>query len=288
MRNSKAVEIVENLATTQGTSQLLPIAGGNYRTRPETIALMARLFPTLVFYSRFLANVWQSSSLAKKGRYTDDVWGRSSLDVLRALERVGVDIEITGIDHVERLTTPCVFIGNHMSLMETLVLPCIIQPIRRVTFIVKDTLLRYPVFRHVMRSRNPIALGRTNPRLDLKTVLESGNERLNMGISIIVFPQTTRSDSFEPSQFNTIGVKLAQRAGVPAVPVALLTGAWKNGKIFKDLGKIDPSKRVHFAFGEPIAIGGRGLEEHQAIIQFIKGKLEEWQGVAFSRGVPES
>jgi len=98
-----------------------------------------------------------------------------------------------------------------------------------------------------------------------------------MGISIIVFPQTTRSDSFEPSQFNTIGVKLAQRAGVPAVPVALLTGAWKNGKIFKDLGKIDPSKRVHFAFGEPIAIGGRGMEEHQAIIQFIKGKLEEWQ-----------
>jgi len=171
MRNSRAVEIIENLSPTQGTSQLLPIVGGKYRTRPETIALMARLFPTLVFYSRFLANVWQSSSLAKRGRYTDDVWGRSSLDVLRALERVGVDIEITGIDHVERLSTPCVFIGNHMSLMETLILPCLIQPIKRVTFIVKATLLRYPVFRHVMRSRNPIALGRTNPRLDLKTVL---------------------------------------------------------------------------------------------------------------------
>lgn len=277
MRNSKAVEVVENLVPTQGTSQLLPIAGGKYRTRPATIALMARRFPTLVFYSRFLTNVWQSSSLAKRGRYTDEAWGRSSFDVLRALEHVGVHLEITGIDHVERLTTPCVFIGNHMSLMETLVLPCLIQPFRRVTFIVKDTLLRYPVFRHVMHSRDPIALGRKNPRLDLKTVLERGTEKLNMGVSIIVFPQTTRSDSFEPSQFNTIGVKLAQRAGVPAVPVALLTAAWEKGKIFKDLGKIDPSKRVHFAFGEPIAIGGRGMREHQAIIHFIKGKLEAWQ-----------
>lgn len=276
MRNSRAVEIVENLKPTQVTPQLLRIADGTYRTRPAAIPLMARLFPTLVFYSRFLANVWQSSSLAKRGRYTDDVWGRSSLDVLRGLESVGVDMEITGIDHVERLTTPCVFIGNHMSLMETLVLPCLIQPFRRVTFIVKDTLLRYPVFRHVMRSRDPIALGRTNPRLDLKTVLESGTEKLHKGVSIIVFPQTTRSGSFELSQFNTIGVKLAQRAGVPAMPVALLSDAWNNGKTFKDLGKIDPSKRVHFAFGEPMAIGGRGMEEHQAIIRFIKGKLEGW------------
>lgn len=276
MRTSRAAETVESFEPIPVTSQLVPIARGTYRTRPTAISLMARLFPTLVFYSRFLSNVWQSSSLAKRGKYTDDAWGQSSLSVLRALESVGVDIEITGIEHLERLTTPCVFIGNHMSLLETLVLPCLIQPLRKVTFIVKDTLLRYPVFRHVMRSRDPIALSRTNPRLDLKTVLESGTERLNKGVSIIVFPQTTRSNSFEPSQFNTIGVKLAQRAGVPAMPVALLTDAWNNGKAFKDLGKIDPAKRVHFAFGESIAIGGRGMEEHQAIIRFIKGRLEAW------------
>ena len=287
MRSSKAVEMVKSFEQTNPTSQLLPLAGGAYRTTPEPVPFLARMFPTVTFYSRFLATVLKSSSQAKRGRYGDDVWGRSSLEVLRALEGVGVNIEITGVDHFERLATPCVFIANHMSLMETLVLPCLIQPMRRVTFIVKDSLLKYPVFRHVMRSRDPIAVGRTNPRLDLKTVLEGGTERLKKGVSIIVFPQTTRTDSFEPSQFNTIGVKLAQRANVPAVPMALLTDAWPNGRTFKDFGRIDPSKRVHFAFGEPLWIRGRGTEEHQAIIHFIMEKLEAWEGGRGRNRAPE-
>jgi hypothetical protein len=35
---------------------------------------------------------------------------------------------------------------------------------------------------------------------------------------------------------------------------------------------------VHFAFGEPLTIMGRGVEEHQRIIHFITGKLGEWGG----------
>jgi 1-acyl-sn-glycerol-3-phosphate acyltransferase len=127
-----------------------------------------------------------------------------------------------------------------------------------------------------MRSRDPIAVTRTNPRHDLKAVLEGGVDRLKQGISIIVFPQTTRTHSFDPTQFNTIGVKLAQRANVPVVPLALLSDAWGNGKYFKDFGKIDPSKKVYFAFGKPMWVQGRGTNEHQAIIQFISRKLQEW------------
>ncbi|NTU49238.1 MAG: hypothetical protein HGA84_09605, partial [Syntrophobacteraceae bacterium] len=126
MRSSKAVEMVESFEETKPTFQLLPLAGGAYRTTPAPVPFLARTFPTVTFYSRFLASVQKSSSQAERGRYDDDVWGRSSLEVLRALEGVGVNIEITGVDHLEQLATPCVFIANHMSLMETLVLPCLI------------------------------------------------------------------------------------------------------------------------------------------------------------------
>ena len=61
-----------------------------------------------------------------------------------------------------------------MSMMETLILPVMVQPIKPVTFVVKETLLSYPVFKHIMLSRNPIAVTRTNPRQDLKTVLNEG------------------------------------------------------------------------------------------------------------------
>ncbi|NLI80146.1 MAG: 1-acyl-sn-glycerol-3-phosphate acyltransferase [Deltaproteobacteria bacterium] len=257
-------------------NKLLPYTADGYRTVSREISLWARSFPSLGFYARLIVLLWKCSSLAKRSRYDDEAWGRSSLAVLHALENVGVKVEITGAEHLQRLNTPCVVIGNHMSLLETLVLPCIIQPEMKVTFVVKESLLRYPVFRHVMRSRNPIAVSRNNARQDFRTVLEDGMERLAQGVSIIVFPQTTRTLSFEPAQFNTMGVKLAQKAGVPVVPLALLTHAWENGRYFKDLGKINPSERVRFAFGEPLPVRGRGTDEHQAILRFIQTKLNEW------------
>ena len=127
-----------------------------------------------------------------------------------------------------------------------------------------------------MRSRDPIAVTRDNPREDFKAVIEGGTERLARGISIIVFPQTTRTRQFDASQFNSIGVKLALRAKAPVVPLALLTDAWGNGRWIKDFGKIDPARTVHFAFGEPMEIQGRGAEDHQKIIGFIEERLSQW------------
>lgn len=239
--------------------------------------MLARRFPTFGFYRKLAGIVWRSGSLAKRGRYGDGEWSDSSHDTVRALERVGVCLEITGLNHLEGLDTACVFVGNHMSVLETFALPGLIRPLMPVTFIVKDSLLTYPVFGHVMRSRDPIAVGRTNPREDLRAVLEGGKDRLARGVSLIVFPQTTRSPAFDPAEFNSLGVKLAQRAGVPVVPMALLTDAWGTGKRFKDFGKIDPSRAVHLAFGEPMRIQGRGGEEHEAIISFIQGKLRGWR-----------
>jgi 1-acyl-sn-glycerol-3-phosphate acyltransferase len=225
----------------------------------------------------FVANVLRSSRKARRGQYDDDAWVRSSFQVLKDLESLGVPAEITGLDHVRNLDTPCVFIANHMSTLETMVLPAIIQPIRDVTFVVKQSLLEYPAFGHIVGARDPIAVARVNPREDLKAVISGGVDRLQRGISIVVFPQTTRADVFDPKQFNTIGIKLAVRAGVPVVPVALKTDAWGNGKWIKDLGPIDRSKKVRFAFGPPIEITDRGAQQHREVIAFIESKLKQWE-----------
>jgi 1-acyl-sn-glycerol-3-phosphate acyltransferase len=106
--------------------------------------------------------------------------------------------------------------------------------------------------------------------------MKGGVERLQKGVSVVVFPQTRRSLKFDPSQFNSIGLKLALRAKVPVIPIALLTDAWSNGTWLKDLGPINPNKRVHIAFGEPITIEGRGAQQHQQIIDYIQSKLSHW------------
>ena len=234
------------------------------------------LFPSLLFYIQLIGIVIRAGILARLGLYDGRKWMESSFAVMRRLERVGVRIEISGIENLTKVDGPVVFIGNHMSMMETLLLPVMIQPVKEVTFVVKDSLLSYPVFKHVLRSRNPIAVTRTNPRQDLKTVMNEGGERLKQGVSIIVFPQTTRSHTFDSSQMNSIGVKLAKRAGVPVIPVALKTDCWQNGKKIKDLGRLDVSKTAHFSFGQPIGVESKGEIEQETVNAFIVEKLKGW------------
>lgn len=259
----------------------IPLTG--YRTASGTAGTFAKFFPGLAFYSQFIFIVWKAGIRAKRGRYSYKDWSRGSLATLKALERTGIRVRIAGVEHIANLTTPCVIIGNHMSVMEAVILPGIVQPLRNVTFVIKKSLVDYPVFKHVMRSRNPIVVGRDNPRQDLKAVMDGGRKRLEQGVSIIVFPQTTRTLDFDPRRFNTIGVKLAQKAGVPVIPLALLTDAWANGRIVKEFGRIDPAKNVRFAFGPPVWVGGRPAEAHSAVISFIRRHLGKWKAGRMAR-----
>ncbi|MDR3090180.1 MAG: 1-acyl-sn-glycerol-3-phosphate acyltransferase [Desulfobulbaceae bacterium] len=238
--------------------------------------LFGKTFPSLYFYSCFLPIVLRAAWQAKRGAYHDEDWAASSGDVVRALERAGLRFEVSGLEYFRRLSTPCVCIANHMSMLETITLPYFMQPAHPVTFVIKDSLLRYPVFKHVMQSRNPVAVSRVNPRQDLKTVLEEGGKRLAAGISVIIFPQTTRSHSFDPEKMTTIGVKLAKSAGVPTLPLALKTDAMENGAIIKELGRINPTRTVHFRFAPPLAIADNGKAAHQAINAFIQEQLSAW------------
>jgi len=236
-----------------------------------------KALPSLCFYSRlFLSIVLRASLLAKRGAYHGKEWAASSGEVVSSLERVGVRFEVTGLDHFRRLTGPCVCIANHMSMLETITLPYFMQPIHPITFVIKESLLHYPMFKYVMRSCHPVAVSRSNPRQDLKTVLEEGGQRLAAGLSVIIFPQTTRSRFFDPEQMSSIGVKLAKSAAVPVLPLALKTDAMANGAIIKELGKIHPERTAHFAFAPPLAISGNGRDEHRAINAFILEKLDSW------------
>jgi len=247
-----------------------------YTTPDRKKTFFSEIFPTLLFYTRLFFIVLRASRKAKKGVYGGSDWADSSFEVLKRLEDAGLKIHISGIENIERQSESVVIIGNHMSMMETMVLPVIIQPLKDVTFVVKESLLSYPIFKHVIRSRNPVAVTRTNPRQDFKTVMTDGVAKLKNDVSIIVFPQTTRSETFDPGQMGSIGVKLAKKAGVPILPVALKTDAWQNGKKFKDFGKFDRTKNVYFAFGEPIVVEGKGGNEQTVVNEFIAAKLKEW------------
>lgn len=255
----------------------LDFIDGKYTSPEFTPDVVTSFFRNGLFTFKVASIVIRASHLVKYDVYDSEAWLGSSLETVRLLESLGVKIEISGIDIVERLDGPAVFIGNHMSTLETFVMPLMIQPYRNLVYVVKKSLTTMPFFSDVANSRDPIAVGRENPRDDYKVVMEEGLERISRGKSVVIYPQTTRSADFDPEQMNSIGVKLAKKAGVPVIPVALKTDAWGNGNIIKDLGAIDPTKTVHFKFGEPMDVKGNGKEQHQQIINFISENLKEWQ-----------
>jgi len=227
-------------------------------------------------YSHFFATILRSRSLALRGLYDDAAWADSSFEIIRNLERCEAKLRIEGMDKVRAAEGPLVFVSNHMSTLETLVLPGLISPLKPVTYVVKKKLLGGFFWGPIMRSRNPIAVSRKDPRGDLEIVLREGQERLASGISVIIFPQGTRTAVWKREGFNSLGIKLAAKAGVKVMPVALKTDYWGSSGLFRGFGPVHRDRIVHMAFGEPLPVSGRGKAEHQICLDFIESRLREW------------
>ncbi len=257
----------------------------NYTDYPKILALENTyttekrkniLFPTIKFYLT-LGKIFVGANLkTKKNIYNRFNWVGTSLEVFEALENIGIKFKINGMKNLQLVDGPVVFVSNHMSMLETLILPAMIQPIKPLVFVTKKQLSKTPLFGPINKYRHPIEVGRENAREDLKTVLETGARRIKEGRSVLIFPQKTRTKYFDPSGFNTLGEKLAKRNNIPVIPIALVTDAWENGKIIKDFGKINTRKTCYFAFGKPMEITGNGSLQHKKILEFISDKFTEW------------
>ncbi len=231
-----------------------------------------------IYYCRLISTLIHASIVGRRGGLDDERWARFSHRIVQIVESVGGNLDISGLEALARHPGPKVYIANHMSLLETLILPGIALAFNRITFVIKEELRHYPIIKHIFIALKLIAVSRQNPRDDLKVVMQEGSKFISNGGSIIIFPQATRSVEFDVEGFNTLGVKLASRNDVPVVPVAIKTDFQRNGKWIKDMGPIDPRKTLHFKFGEPLTVEGKGRKTHQQVIDFIAENLLAWGG----------
>ncbi len=246
-------------------------------TTPRFLGDRLLLSSRLWFYVRFARVLFRSNRLARIGQYGEQEWIDSSFQIFRDIEGCGGRFFIEGLDNLRESPEPMVLVSNHMSTLETMVFPSIIAPFRSLSFIVKDALVKGFVFGPIMRSRNPVVVGRKKAMADLRVVMTKGEEVLKQRQqSLVIFPQSTRTTAFYPEKFNSMGVKLAKKAGVKILPIAIKTDFWGNGSVIKEFGPIRRKKTIHMCFGKPMSVTGNGKDEHQAILSFIGSQLEKW------------
>lgn len=242
------------------------------------------LFPLLghcraYFYFDNFHTFAVSGMAARRGKLDKDAQIRFSSRNLDLIERCGGKIHLRGLNFLRSVADrPVVVIANHMSLLETGILHAICREYLDFSFVIKESLMHTAFMKDILKSFDAIPVTRNNPREDLKAVLTHGKRILSGGRSIIIFPQATRSATFNPEGFSSLGVKLAQKAGVPILPLALKTDIVGNGRgKLKDLGPIDIKKEVWFEFDAPQEISDDAAAHQKKIINFIADRVNYWR-----------
>ena len=138
-------------------------------------------------------------------------WARTSLAL------AGLRVHIEGQERINPQNT-YIFMPNHASFLDTLLalayIPCNFRNI------IKEEVFSIPLLGLVLRRSGEIALDRKNPWKALRSLRRSA-DLLKKGISIVVFPEGTRSPNGEIQEFKTALFILPIRSRISVAPVRI-------------------------------------------------------------------
>ncbi|HEY9035839.1 MAG TPA: lysophospholipid acyltransferase family protein [Pseudomonadales bacterium] len=175
-----------------------------------------------------------------------------------------IDYAITGFENIP--PAPYVVLSKHQSTWETLFLQTRLQPI---STILKKELLYMPFFGWGLALLKPIAIDRKNPREAIKKIHREGIARIEEGLSVLVFPEGTRTPYGEVGNYARGGAGIACSAGVPIIAVAHNAGScWSVPGFVKKPGTI------HVVISKPFATEGRNSKElTEEVKQWIESEI---------------
>lgn len=143
----------------------------------------------------------------------------------------GVALRVEGLERLDP-NRQYVFMVNHQSNVD---IPVLVRsfPMFQLRWVAKRELLWVPFFGWAMWASKHIAVDRSKPSDALKS-LQRAKARIAAGISVVIFPEGTRSRDGKLLPFKKGGFLLAAQSGAAIVPVtingsgALLpSGAWR-------------------------------------------------------------
>lgn len=177
----------------------------------------------------------------------------------------GVRYDIQGTHNIP--DSPVVVLSTHQSAWETIFLYYANSP---VCPILKKELLKIPFWGWAMRLQKPIAIDRSKPREAGRSLLVQGKLRLQDGLSVVIFPEGSRSPAGMVKNLSRGGAKLAVFANALVLPVIHNAGdCWPAHTIMKKPGVI----RVRF--GAPISSAGKSAAEvTEAYSQWLSANMD--------------
>ena len=258
-------------------------ATGSYSTPPGRRAGRVRQSAwNTIRYTLGVTKVFPYCALTEPfGLLTTEKWARVCFSAVTTAEKLGLSVMIEGFDARMKHEGPVVYLCNHMSTTETILLMPVLLAFGPFSYVAKASLAHLPFLTKAAEHMRMVPIGRKSPREDLMAVLSTGTERIKGGDSFLIFPQGTRQTVFSRKVYSSIGAKLAEKAGCPVVPIVVDTrcqltrekGLFR--RVFKDFGTFDPTRDIRVACG-PVIPNAKSRVMHEAAFDWMASKLEEW------------
>jgi 1-acyl-sn-glycerol-3-phosphate acyltransferase len=148
----------------------------------------------------------------KAARYVALTWNFNLLWI------AGIKLKVSGLEKLQK-NKRYVFIANHQSGLDIPVLYAGLN--RLISFIAKKELFYIPIFGWGMVVVGHIWIDRSNARKARDSIMRAVKHLQKAQVSLILFPEGTRSADGSIGEFKKGSFSLALQAGVEVVPVAI-------------------------------------------------------------------
>ena len=164
-----------------------------------------------------------------------------------------------------------VFVCNHQSLFDIPVLLVTLPGSTRL--LAKRSLFRIPVFGWAMRASGFVPVDREN-RSRAKEAMDGALRQLDLGRSILLFPEETRSEDGRIREFQRGGFLIALKAKCPLVPVGIAgtRAIQRKGSLLVRPGA------VRVRYGTPVDPSRAGVRGRRELIETLRTEVIRLSG----------
>jgi 1-acyl-sn-glycerol-3-phosphate acyltransferase len=189
------------------------------------------------------------------------IWSKSILFVS------GIKVDVEGLANIDPGKS-YIYMANHRSNFDIpVLLGCL--PIQ-FRWLAKAELFKIPIFGRAMSGAGYVKIDRFNRKSAFRSIDEVAAKMKN-GVSVIIFPEGTRSQDGSVKPFKKGGFIMAVDTGAPIVPI-ILRGT--RSIMTKGSWRINPDKVV-LSIEEPIDTSGFTRETKEDLIKKVRSVICE-------------
>ena len=217
------------------------------------------LIPAITAYTAVLGTASLFSSLFdRRGHFAHGCARTWSWLILAT---TGVSVEVTGLDHLPRDRT-FIFVSNHQSIYD---IPVIFATLPyQLRIIAKESLGSFPFLGWHLRRNGHLLVDRRNP--DRAGILRRWRALVGEGLSLVIFPEGTRSADGRVGRFKAGSFLLAVEAQLPVVPLSIdgTRHVMRKGRLMTSPG------HARLVVHEPIDTAGLAVGDARQLAERVR------------------